>query len=211
MMEFVIFQYDEYSVITINRSGPYEASPMTEIYNNHIYAGDENELLLTRIYTTSFTCDFNMAQYPFDIQECNMIFILKVSICHILTNSLYIIKWERYIIQGNSGNFTRLIADKLIYLGPVDLAQYFIKFYNITDSDQVLGKLTNGYHGVKVNIIFSRRILNQILATFLPTIAIAIVCFSTNYWRVIIKFKRAISQYNRYIYTHRNLNSTPSP
>ena len=89
-------------------------------------------------------------------------------------------------MQGNSGNFTRLIADKLIYLGPVDLAQYFIKFYNITDSDAVLGKLTNGYHGVKVNIIFSRRILNQILATFLPTIAIAIVCFSTNFWRVMI-------------------------
>ena len=51
---------------------------MTEIHNNHIYAGNENELLLSRIYTTSFTCDFNMALYPLDVQECNMIFILKV-------------------------------------------------------------------------------------------------------------------------------------
>ena len=51
---------------------------MTEIHNNHIYAGSENELLLARIYTTSFTCDFNMALYPFDVQECNLIFVLKV-------------------------------------------------------------------------------------------------------------------------------------
>ena len=81
---FVILQYDEYSVITINRNGQYETSKMTEIHNNHIYAGDENELLLSRIYTTSFTCDFNMARYPFDIQECNMIFILKVTKCLIV-------------------------------------------------------------------------------------------------------------------------------
>ena len=158
---------------------------MTDLHNNHIYAGEENPLLLSRIYTTSFTCDFNMARYPFDIQECNMIFTLKVRMPQF--NNLYTIKWKWYEIQGNSGSFTRLIADKLIYLGPVDLAQYFIKFYNITDNDQLLGKVTNGYHGVKVNIIFSRRILNQILATFLPTIAIAIVCFSTNYWRVMLK------------------------
>ena len=72
------FQYDEYSVITINRNGAYKTSTMTEIHNNHIYAGSENELLLARIYTTSFTCDFNMVLYPFDTQECNMIFTLKV-------------------------------------------------------------------------------------------------------------------------------------
>ena len=90
-------------------------------------------------------------------------------------------------MQGNSGNYTKLRADKLNYLGPVDLAQYFIKFYNITDSDELLKNLTNGYHGVKVNIIFSRRILNQIFATILPSISIAIVCFYTNYWRVKVK------------------------
>ena len=90
-----------------------------------------------------------------------------------------------HLLQGNSGNFTKLVADKLIYLGPVDLTQYFIKSYDITDDDQVLGRLTNGHPGVMVNIVFSRRLLNQILATFLPTIAIVLTCFSTNFWRVI--------------------------
>ena len=74
-----LFQYDDYSVITINRKGAYKTSIMTDIHNNHIYEGNENELLLARIYTTSFTCDFNMALYPFDTQECNMIFTLKVT------------------------------------------------------------------------------------------------------------------------------------
>ena len=102
--------------------------------------------------------------------------------CHIHREHFIII---HHFLQGNSGNFTKLVTDKLIYLGHVDLTQYFIKYYNITDSDQVLGRLTNGYPGVMVNIVFSRRILHQILATFLPTIAIVLVCFSTNFWRVI--------------------------
>ena len=49
-----------------------------ELQNNHIYAGDENELVLSRIYTTSFTCEYEMSMYPFDIQECYMVFIMKV-------------------------------------------------------------------------------------------------------------------------------------
>ena len=73
------FQYDKYSVITISRIGSYKRSKITEIYNNHVYAGHENELKLSRIYTTGFICHFEMALYPFDVQECNMIFIMKGS------------------------------------------------------------------------------------------------------------------------------------
>ena len=86
--------------------------------------------------------------------------------------------------QGNSGNFTRLLAEKVNYLGPVDLTQYFVVSYNITDDEEMLRQSTNGFTGVKVNFVLSRRLLNQILTTFLPTIAIVIVSFSTNYYRV---------------------------
>ena len=56
--------------------------------------------------------------------------------------------------------------------------------YNITDDEEMLRQSTNGFTGVKVNFVLSRRLLNQILTTFLPTIAIVIVSFSTNYYRV---------------------------
>ena len=75
---FLNLQYDDDSTITINRNGTASNSPLIELQNNHIYAGDENELVLSGIYTTSFTCKFEMSMYPFDIQECYMVFIMKV-------------------------------------------------------------------------------------------------------------------------------------
>ena len=78
-MKILNLQYDEDSTITINRNGTASNSPLIELQNNHIYDGDENELVLSRIYTTSFTCEYEMSMYPFDNQQCYMVFIMKVS------------------------------------------------------------------------------------------------------------------------------------
>ena len=60
------------------RNGTATVSPMNEIQNDHIYLGIENDLVLSQVYTTSFTCMFGMQGYPFDTQKCSMIFILEV-------------------------------------------------------------------------------------------------------------------------------------
>ncbi len=65
-------------MLSIQRHGSSRASPMDEIHNDHHYSGGENDLILSRVYTTSFTCEFDMAHYPFDIQTCSMIFVLQV-------------------------------------------------------------------------------------------------------------------------------------
>ena len=77
-----------------------------------------------------------------------------------------------------------MIHDRLTYLGPVDLTQYFIRSYNITNADSYVESTTHGKKGVQVDIIFSRRLLNQVITVFLPSIAICIVAFSSSYYRV---------------------------
>ena len=72
------FQYDAKSVITVEQNGAGDASPMDEIQNNFIYKGSENELILSRVYTTNFLCEFGLSRYPFDTQKCSMIFIMQV-------------------------------------------------------------------------------------------------------------------------------------
>ncbi len=84
------------------------------------------------------------------------------------------------------------MANGLNYLGPVDLTQYFVKSYNICGEDEYLRSHTQGHTGVKVDVVFSRRLLNQVLTTFLPTIALCIVAFSTNYFKVYT------NEYNRF-------------
>ena len=58
----------------------------------------------------------------------------------------------------------------LNYLGAVDLTQYFVKSYSFSDEDQYLNISTYGNKGVQVDFIFSRRLLNQVLTVFMPTV-----------------------------------------
>ena len=64
------------------------------------------------------------------------------------------------------------------YLGPVDLTQYFIKSYNITDRDGIVMASTFGNKGVMVEFTFGRKRLNQVITVFLPLILLAPGCHS---------------------------------
>ena len=103
-----------------------------------------------------------------------------------------------YQFQGNSGNSVKLIKNKLNYLGLVDLTQYFMKSFTIHDDDELLKTLTNGNKGVQIEFIFSRRLLNQILTVFLPTISLVIVSFCTSFFKVKMSacYKGAAVVYN---------------
>ena len=74
-----LLQYNDKSVITIQRNGTATISPLKALQNDHIYSGVENELILSQVYTTSFTCKYDMGSYPFDTQRCSMVFIMQVS------------------------------------------------------------------------------------------------------------------------------------
>ena len=76
-----MLQYDEKSSMMINRTGSAIESPILNLYNNHIYGGDENDLILQRIFTEKFICEFQLQYYPFDTQVCDMIFTMQVYLC----------------------------------------------------------------------------------------------------------------------------------
>ncbi|XP_071514862.1 uncharacterized protein [Panulirus ornatus] len=37
-----------------------------------LFPGEENPLIISRKYSTTFVCDFNLVLYPFDVQHCDM-------------------------------------------------------------------------------------------------------------------------------------------
>ena len=49
------------------------------LHNNHLFDGTQNNIVIARDYMTTFLCDFDMQWYPFDIQKCNMSFILQAN------------------------------------------------------------------------------------------------------------------------------------
>ncbi len=72
------FQNDEYSSLTVERAGKFTVNSNHDLHINHLYSGSENNLTLSRIYSSDFLCTFDMTFYPFDTQECNMTFTLPV-------------------------------------------------------------------------------------------------------------------------------------
>ena len=70
-----------------------------------IYEGSDNPIIMSRVYDVEFLCDFQMQWYPFDTQTCYMEFRLDKGIA----------------------TFVDLTPGTEEYLGPMDLAQYFVK------------------------------------------------------------------------------------
>ena len=77
--------------------------------------------------------------------------------------------------EGNSGEFVELIVSELNYLGPRDLTQYFIRETSMN--------LTGGQKDVEVQVILGRRLLGEILTTYIPTILLVIIAYMTNFFK----------------------------
>ena len=82
--------------------------------------------------------------------------------------------------KGMSGKFVRLVKDKLHYMGPADLTNYFVVSYKMNETIFSIGD----NNGIQVDIIFSRRLFNQILTIFLPCMLLCILAFTTILYRV---------------------------
>ncbi len=147
---------DDKAFATISRLGSFKQSPRTQLDNAYFFEGSENPLTISRVYDAEFLCEFDMAKFPFDTQQCSIVMVMK----------------------GNTGQFIHMVAGDLQYLGPIDLTQYFIK--KVEMGNHTVG---NDIQALRVNIVFGRRILATILTTYLPTALLCIVCFSTNYFK----------------------------
>ena len=120
-----------------------------------IYAGSENGITISRVYSIRFYCEYQMAWYPFDQQ-----------ICHV-----------EMILDGVLDNYADLIPGNLLFSGPKELTQYFIKNTEIS-SRKVKTKMA-----VVVSLTLGRRLLGTFLTVFFPTILLNFIGYSTNFFK----------------------------
>ena len=152
---------DQESFVTITKNGNAVRSDKSQLHNAYYYRGDENPLTIARVYNIDFICDFEMSIFPFDTQTCSI----------------------RLVMAGNSGKFVHPIINQFNYLGPIDLTQYFVKSTNTSYTFVNDGNEDDKVPAIEFRVIFGRRILGTILTTYLPSIIICIVSFSTNYFK----------------------------
>ena len=101
-----------------------------------------------------------MAWYPFETQRCRIIVTLA----------------------DNAHLMMKLLPGKLKYLGPHDLTMYFIKKTEIKNGS------TGNKPMIYIEVTLGRRLLSTLLTVYLPTILLNIICFATNFFKVILYF-----------------------
>ena len=76
-----------------------------------VYSGSENGITISRVYSIQFFCEYQIAWYPFDQQ-----------VCHV-----------EMVMDGVLDKYADLQPGSLLFSGPKELTQYFIKdtFYRI--------------------------------------------------------------------------------
>merc|ERR1719320_4754 len=134
--------------MTIIKKGNTSYSAITDVDENSIYTGSDNDLLYNRTYTKRFRCDFKLALYPFDTQYCKLVMSIDKT-------------------------FISFHKKDLEMSGPVELMQYTVKNWIIEETST----------GVVVTLVLGRKILNEILTTYLPTFLLIIIIHSTNYYK----------------------------
>ena len=136
------------------------------------FEGSENTISLSRVYSIQFFCEYDMAWYPFDIQTCSM----------------------EMTMDGVLDNYAELIPGEVVFTGPKELTQYFVKTFNIQQT------ALNRKAAVVVYVTLGRRLLGTFLTIFFPTILLNVIAYSTNHFKT---FFFEVSQYCMYFITSR--------
>ena len=136
-----------------------------------VFQGSENSILLSRVYSTQFYCEYDMAWYPFDIQTCRI----------------------ELIMDGVLENYADLTPGSLNFSGPKELTQYFVKTFNIR-KDRIQTK-----SAVIVSMTLGRRLLGTFLTIFFPTILLNVIGYSTNFFKAFF-FEVSITYCTFFLY-----------
>lgn len=146
---------DEKATIKVTKGGEFKANKKDENENIQYYAGSENQLAMTRFYNQRFLCDYEMAWYPFDVQQCQLTMSMRRAF----------------------DPFTQLIAQKMRYLGPTSMTKYDV----ISTKMEViqLGEV----EAIQVTVTLGRKLLGVLLNVFVPTTILNLIGFSTNFYK----------------------------
>ncbi len=154
---------DVRTTLLVHRSGTYSISPMSSPWKSRFYLGSENSLEHSRDYSADFQCEFvSLINYPFDTQECYMIFSLPVT----MENSI------------------QLDLSKVTYHGPRMLSQYAISRYHIISMSNTTEKIPENTTRSSqiIRFVLKRRSRYQLVTIYLPTFCLLVIMHTTHYY-----------------------------
>ena len=136
-----------------------------------VFSGEDNEITFSRVYSIKFDCEYQMAWYPFDIQNCSI----------------------EMVFDGVLDNYADLRVGSLKFSGERELTQYFVREYKI--HQETIQDMT----AVVVSLTLGRRLLGTFLTVFFPTILLNLIGFATNFFKEFFFEVGVINTFLRYV------------
>ena len=141
----------------VMKIGPKKLSEKDQFtVNTEIFEGFENPIIMKRIYNMRFICEFKLAMYPFDNQDC----------------------YTRMMAHSSQTLFVEIDLGNFVYEGPLDLQQYVVIQASMTKE-----KMADGTSMLIVKMSFGRKLMNSFLTIYMPTILLLCIIHATNYFK----------------------------
>ena len=61
---------DKDTILSVKKLGNHTSNSVKEVFENKLYKGSENPLVMSRKYTLTLHCNFYLSMFPFDMQTC---------------------------------------------------------------------------------------------------------------------------------------------
>ena len=138
-----------------------------------IFRGDENLITMSQTHSKKFHCIYLLQYYPFDTQICKV--------------DLQVEEFDKRNVE--------LIPDNMDLLTDTELTQYYIKAWSLDYNDpsilyfilkkKLISILELPTNGLKMEIVFKRRLTNEILTTYLPSFLLLLMSYATTFFKPI--------------------------
>ena len=121
-----------------------------------MFKGADNQLTMRQMYSKQFQCQYQLHRYPFDIQVCSIILVVR-----------------------------SLDLDTVTLLpGKVDLIEEReLTMYTITDIRIEKSNPENDNDGIRMVLVLKRRIVNECLTTYLPSVLLILITYATTFFK----------------------------
>jgi hypothetical protein len=160
--EAVKLAEDVDTTVTVSKEGSFTPSGMDHTDEIEIFEGNPmaltggNPVEMRQTYSKEFKCEYQLHRYPFDIQVCT----IDMTVTDLELTS------------------TRLIPGEIFMKSQQMLTMYIITAYSIQYRN-----VSDPTVGIQMQITLKRRVINELLTTYLPSVLLILISYSTTFFK----------------------------
>ena len=144
------------TTVVVTRDGDFTRSGLESADEIEIFQGAENMLTMRQTYSKEFQCEYQLYRYPFDKQVCSI----------------------DLTVQELDLNTVELIPSIVLMESQIELTTYIIEKWEL-----VYRNTSDVAKGIKLEITFKRRIMNELLTTYLPSVLLIMITYATTFFK----------------------------